>query len=356
MKINDSSIFFQSNHSITEKYTSGQTLTVWKDGDRETDKVAGGDDPKGLAVGKLFKGDAVSLTDQGGAREVRRVEVENAPEEVTAMEDLNIRILRAMFERILGKRIRIPHFGEIKELAVQQAAEISDAPVNGEGAAGWGLVYTESSSYYEAEQLEFSAQGVVHAEDGSELQIEVNLNLNREFYTEQEISFALGDALKDPLVVNFSGGAAELTQTKFAFDIDADGIEDQVSFVGSGSGFLALDEDDNGAISDGTELFGAVTGDGFAELSRHDGDRNGWIDESDEIYSRLRIWTKDPQGNDRLFALGEKGIGALYLGNISSPFSITTESNELQGQVRSTGLFLREDGQAGTLQQLDLVV
>jgi hypothetical protein len=30
-------------------------------------------------------------------------------------------------------------------------------------------------------------------------------------------------------------------------------------------------------------------------------------------------------------------------------------SNELQGQVRSTGIFLREQGGAGTLQQLDLV-
>ena len=38
-------------------------------------------------------------------------------------------------------------------------------------------------------------------------------------------------------------------------------------------------------------------------------DGNGWIDEKDEIFNRLRIWTKDESGNDKLVALGVAGIG-----------------------------------------------
>ena len=73
------------------------------------------------------------------------------------------------------------------------------------------------------------------------------------------------------------------------------------------------------------------------------------------IYSRLRIWMKTATGEDQLLALGEKGVGALYLGRIDTPFSVKDSSNDLQGQVRATGLFLLEEGGVGTMQQLDLV-
>jgi hypothetical protein len=33
---------------------------------------------------------------------------------------------------------------------------------------------------------------------------------------------------------------------------------------------------------------------------------------------------------------------------------VKTEGNELLGQIRSSGIFLQEDGTAGTIQQIDL--
>lgn len=357
MKINDSSITFQSEHSLVEQYTSKMSLAYWQNRDSQPGLTAAGKASEGEGLEPVFKGDSVSLSGQHQEQSVRRLEVRDDPKEMTAIEDLNIRLLKALFEKILGKRIRLPDYNELsKAFTPKQAEGVTENVEAGVERVGWGLVYNEYSSYSEKEQLEVKAEGVVLTEDGSKIQIDVRLNLSREFYTEKEISIAMGDALKDPLVVNFSGTPAELTQTKFAFDIDADGKEDQISFVGPGSGFLALDADGDGRISDGKELFGALTGDGFGELSIHDNDKNGWVDENDDIYSRLRIWTRDEQGNNKLFALGEAGIGALYLGNVQSPFSITTSSNELLGQVRSTGIFLHEDGRAGTLQQLDLVV
>ena len=154
----------------------------------------------------------------------------------------------------------------------------------------------------------------------------------------------------------FDGNAVELTQRDFHFDIDADGRLDQIAFVGEGSGLLALDRNRDGRINDGSELFGAISGDGFGELAGYDQDRNGWIDEADSIYDRLRVWTRDGAGEERLMALGKAGVGAIYLGNLSTPFQLKDEENELLGQVRSSGLYLEESGAAGTIQQIDLVV
>ena len=179
--------------------------------------------------------------------------------------------------------------------------------------------------------------------------------MSRSFITEQSINIREGDTLKDPLVINFDGKATELTQTKFSFDIDADGQTDQISFVGSGSGFLALDKNGDGIINNGSELFGTQSGNGFSDLAAYDQDGNNWIDENDSIYNNLRIWSKDAEGNNTLVALGQKGTGAIYLGNISTPFSIKGTENNLQGQVRASGIFINENGTVGTIQQVDLV-
>ena len=77
-------------------------------------------------------------------------------------------------------------------------------------------------------------------------------------------------------------------------------------------------------------------------------DGNGWIDENDEIFNHLRIWTKDAAGNDKLVALGVAGVGAIYLGHVASKFSLNSEKdNSTNAVVRESVLFLHENGQAG---------
>lgn len=56
-----------------------------------------------------------------------------------------------------------------------------------------------------------------------------------------------------------------------------------------GSGFLALDRNQNGVVDDGSELFGTQSGDGFAHLALYDQDSNGWIDANDPVFDKLRI-------------------------------------------------------------------
>lgn len=130
---------------------------------------------------------------------------------------------------------------------------------------------------------------------------------------------------------------------------------DQISLLKNGSGFLALDRNSNGKIDDGGELFGTKSGDGFGDLSKYDDDDNGWIDSNDAIFDKLRIWSKT-SNKDELLALGEVGIGAIFLGNTQTPFSLKSESNELLGEMRKSGMVLFENFKAGVISHIDMAV
>jgi hypothetical protein len=279
-----------------------------------------------------------------------------AGEEEEMVGDLNMRLLQAMFERLTGRKFRV-----IDPLKLETPAETPAVAAPDQGrpqelaGAGFGLIYEYQESHYESEKLQFSASGSITTSDGQIIDFSLALSMSREFYREQNISIRSGEALKDPLVINFSGTAAQLNRRDFHFDIDADGRTDQIAFVSPGSGFLALDRNGDGAINDGSELFGALSGDGFADLRHFDGDGNGWIDNNDQIYDSLRVWTRDEEGRTQLMSLGLAGVGALYLGAIETAFSIKDADNVLLGQLRRTGLAVLGSGQVTTMQQIDLV-
>ncbi len=350
MKIVDSTVAFSAAHESGLRYERHQSLVVTGPGAQAGESAAGADEQRGPGAMAAGGAVSVSLSDAARGRGPGPVKAPAIPEGERPEAELNMQILKMLFERLFGRKFKIMDPAELQEQA--------DAPSrDGAGGqeAGWGLAYDFSESRTEYEAVAFSAQGVIRTADGQEVDFTVELTMSREFTSSHEIHLRAGDALKDPLVVNFDATAARLTQTTFSFDIDADGAADQIAFVGPGSGFLALDRNGDGAINDGGELFGALGGDGFRELAAHDSDGNGWIDENDKVYDRLRIWTRDSDGNDRLLALGASGIGAIYLGHVDTPFALKDDTATLLGQVRSSGIFLGTDGQAGTVQQLDLV-
>ncbi len=160
----------------------------------------------------------------------------------------------------------------------------------------------------------------------------------------------------DPLVINLDGNIADLSDQTFLFDIDGDGKEDEINRLGAGSGFLALDKNGDGIINDGSELFGTKSGNGFADLAAYDTDHNGFIDEGDEIWDKLKIWVMDENGNQQLYSLAEKGIGAICLQNASTNYTLADDQNEAKGMVRRTGVFLYENGNVGTVQHVDMAL
>ncbi len=204
---------------------------------------------------------------------------------------------------------------------------------------------TYESTYQEEESLSMQTKGCVKTQDGRSIDINLDVTMQRSFYSKTMTKETM---MIDPLVINFKGNLPELSDATFSFDIDCDGASDQISCLAKNSGFLALDKNNNGQIDDGSELFGTQSGNGFKDLSQYDTDANSWIDENDPIFDGLRIWS-----NHELIGLGEVGIGAIYLGAQSSPFTFKNDANESLGQLRQSGIFLFESGDVGTISQID---
>jgi len=208
---------------------------------------------------------------------------------------------------------------------------------------------------FEEECTRFCASGSVVTADGAQLDLNLNLAMYRRFEATTEYQRSEAVVFTDPLVVNFDGHAAELTEEQYAFDLDSDGASEWISFVTASSGLLALDRNGDGQINDGSELFGAVSGDGFADLAAYDQDHNGFIDAADAIFADLKIWRK-AQGEDRLETLEERHLGAIYLGASDTPFTLKDAQNQTQGRVRQSGIYLDETGGVGSVQQIDMAV
>lgn len=362
MIVQNSKVMMASRREFTLRYEQRENLRMWRDAPGEP--TPGGRDrvnlsPQAVQAARASEKAAPLDKDEKNASAL-------SPE---LMEDLEMGLFKLLVEELFGWKIEVGDPSKItqacscaqEDLAdIQELAGAMEAVQGGQPPPperqGWGLAYDREEIHEERETTTFAAAGVIQTADGREIDFTVDLSMSREFLSRQETHLRAGDALIDPLVINFDGTAAQLTQTKFHFDLDVDGTQEEIAFAAPGSGLLALDRNGNGAVDDGSELFGPQSGDGFDELSGHDQDGNGWIDEGDAIFQHLRLWVRGEDGSNQLLALGEKGIGALYLGRVNSEFSLKDNRNDLLGQIRQTGIYLRESGAAGVMQQLDLAV
>jgi hypothetical protein len=272
-------------------------------------------------------------------------------------EDPKLAVMRLILESLTGKKIRIVSFSPGTSGATSAAGAAASAENVGSPRQGWGMEYDLVERVSEEETMRFSAVGQVRTADGRAMDFQLALVMERQFAQETGIHLRAGDALLlDPLAINFAGNAAELSDMRVSFDLDGDGRKEEISFLGQGSGFLALDRNGDGIVNNGLELFGPASGRGFSELARLDGDANGWLDENDPRHADLRVWMKDAAGADHLYSLAEKNVGAIFLGAVMTPFSLKSEENALLGRIRESSVFLAETGGAGTVQEIDLAV
>lgn len=358
LKIDSFSIRMQSRHYYVEAYSKQESLVF---------SGARGNSEQGIHAGGFQGRDILDLSN----RALRLLaDQEFVPAQQTTSEPVEIELklssedeqkllfLQKMIEKLTGKKLKF-HVPKKIRLHGDGSAELvfpkGSLNMTLQARPQWGFRYDMVESYYEKESLSFQSTGVVRTADGKEIEFSVALNMSREFAARNEIHIAAGNAV-DPLVINFAGNVPGLTAAKYSFDIDCDGVPDQISFVEPGSGFLALDLNNDGRVNDGRELFGPNSGNGFSELEAYDSDGNDWIDENDPIFERLRIWMKDEKGNDVLCALGEKGIGAIFLGNVLSQYQLKDMNNQKHGEISASGIYLMESGMAGTIQQIDLMV
>ncbi|MBS1142325.1 MAG: hypothetical protein H6R13_3778 [Proteobacteria bacterium] len=289
---------------------------------------------------------SMEITSTTGFRQIFANLAASPPEEQLAARQRVQKLLQSLIDAILaaldGKKCE-------ENIAAGDALP-EQLPVAARGREmTWSRHVTESVS--EVEKTAVCGKGCVTTSDGRDIAFDFSLDLARDYHRTSTLDESGAVELRDPLIINFEGKSSELTTERISFDLNADGVPEEIPGLGSGSGFLVFDRNGNGKADNGNELFGVASGNGFADLAELDGDHNGWIDEGDAAFKQLAVWSGDAYAS-----LAQRGVGALYTGAVDAPFSLKTEDNELLGQIRAAGVYLTEAGEVGHLQQVDLAV
>ncbi|HEY6141354.1 MAG TPA: hypothetical protein VI670_26665 [Thermoanaerobaculia bacterium] len=112
-----------------------------------------------------------------------------------------------------------------------------------------------------------------------------------------------GRGADSPIVINLGKGGYRLSgaDDPVLFDISATGQAFWIGWTAAGGdeAFLCLDRDGDGAIANGTELFGNATplrtgqraSNGFIALAEYDANGDGIIDDRDAVWGSLLLWT-----------------------------------------------------------------
>lgn len=217
------------------------------------------------------------------------------------------------------------------------------------------IQFSEYRYYHQEQSAAVSFSGDVTTEDGRSIGFTLHLAQQQsQSYSFSQEMLIERRPLNDPLVINFGTDSVKLSSAVFEFDVDSDGDNETMKQLASGSGFLALDRNRDGEINNGHELFGADTGNGFSELAFHDNDNNGWIDENDAVFNQLQVMVVNHRGEQELHSLRDVGVGAIHLGSENTALDMMDGSGRLLGAVKRTGIFLMENGQIRTMQEIDL--
>jgi len=334
MKIEAASLAFAATHTSTSKFEVEERLQAWVG-------------PRPREAAALVPARSVVLSDAG--RQALSLEQADssaasapvADDEMSA--DPQMELIKSIIEMMTGRRIQVMSAAELAvDAASQLATPDAAAPEAAARQPDFGIEYDRRETRESSEETHFEARGAIRTADGRMIDFSVGLSMQRSETVTSSVSLRAGNAVsKDPLVINFGGSAASLRNQRFSFDLLGDGNKVDVPVLGQGSGFL--------------QLFGPASGDGFADLAKYDSDASGWIDEADPVFGRLGVWTPDAHGGGAVVGLDAAGVGALYLGRTATPFTLKDGGEEL-GAIRTSGVFVGEDGRVGTLQQVDLKV
>lgn len=180
-------------------------------------------------------------------------------------------------------------------------------------------------------------------------------------YDIQNIQFS--DAVRSlasPIVLDLDGNGIQLEQkaSGVRFDWDGDGKADATGWVAPGDGLLVIDRDNNGLVSDASELSFTSDKEGAKSdldgLSSFDSDHDGLISDLDADFNEFKVWVDANQDGissvDEVKSLGDVGIKAISLAGSAVNQSWNWDDNV----VFNTGTFVRVDGSSGSFDDVAL--
>lgn len=288
---------------------------------------------------------------------------------LSSKEGADLMLLKAILEQTTGRKFTLAagvdyelsesdqaRIDELSAAASQQLASTAPAPNAAPTRVGWGLEIQSEARSVEHSETNVAASGTLLTQDGRQIQFDAKFSYASDRVSVERFELRAGDAkLKDPLMLVFDGTTPELGKS-IDFDLDADGKAERMAFASNNARLLVYDRNANGKVDDGRELFGALSGSGFADLAKLDDDGNGFIDEGDRAFSQLYTWESRTGEADTLVSLKDRGVGALYTGSVQSPFELRASDGELRGRIAETGLYFDEDGDVHALQHVDVKV
>lgn len=366
-----SKLELSASHSRSVSHQRSETLTIWSANGRRQDlavELGAGDservtisDSARVALLKMAAESAKPAQPEIPATNTDTEAAKSTDSDPVLTLDSHLSIIRQMLEKLTGHAFKVFSADDLPQqvdagttapLADSERAQTADSAQP--PAANWGVRYAQREVYEEQESASFSASGSVRTSDGRSISFSLQLSMSSSFRVERSSVEEYGNVPKDPLVINFAGTAAQLSDRKFRFDLDGDGRQENLPTLASGSGYLVFDRNGDGLVNSGKELFGPASNNGFAELAALDRDNNGWIDEADPDFNRLAVWRSSGDGMT-LSSLREAGIGALAVAHAATPLTLRGTVGNVLGSVRDSGIALTESGQALALQQIDVV-
>ena len=142
------------------------------------------------------------------------------------------KILKAIF----GKEINVTNTIDIDKEFEEQNKNIQDNKDESQ------YEYYYSKKYYEYEEVNFNASGVISTSDGHEIEFDLNLKIEKYHYYEESYYFRGGKNLSYPLKIDYEGTSDQLSDSKFLFESDSNSINENFPFMKSGMGILLFNK------------------------------------------------------------------------------------------------------------------
>lgn len=155
------------------------------------------------------------------------------------------------------------------------------------------------------------------------------------------------------MTVDFEGSATELTSTHFEFSIDTHGSLGQVNILQAGNPTPEPAPIPADSADEAPDPAGRFVG-GLDKPVRQDINERQLIGMMKFVYQQLRVWRRHADGSQQLLALGEKSIGALYLGHLTAPLQAKTAEAEFVSAAAPGGSAdLPRNSRTDTAQQIN---